>query len=155
MKLSTLLSFLFIGQVIANEPIQRSNGIWYPGKGCGITTEIKYLSEVPEDESNLSCTFIQTNQFDLKNLKMNHECFKTGNPIEDRLMLAIPIEEAPTMEACMKICFNNKECQFIEYDSHYCYLQDQDLKTVTMIDYKNPQKYASKSCIIESWYEKP
>ena len=58
MKLSTLLVVLFIFQVQAGKPIQRENGIWYTGKGCGITTEIKYLQEVPDDDSNLQCTFI-------------------------------------------------------------------------------------------------
>ena len=58
MKLSTLLVVLFIFQVQAGKPIQRENGIWYTGKGCGVTTEIKYLQDVPEDDSNLQCTFI-------------------------------------------------------------------------------------------------
>ena len=58
MKLSTLLVVLFIFQVQAGKPIQRENGIWYTGKGCGVTTEIKYLQEVPDDDSNLQCTFI-------------------------------------------------------------------------------------------------
>ena len=58
MKRSTLLIILFIFQAKAGKPIQRENGIWYPGKGCGTTTEIKYLHEVPVNTSGLACTFI-------------------------------------------------------------------------------------------------
>ena len=40
------------------KPIHKENGIWFPGKGCGIVNEIKYLQKMPEDISNLDCTFI-------------------------------------------------------------------------------------------------
>ena len=40
--------------------IKRSpNGVWFTGKGCGITNEIKYLTEMPkENHQKLSCTFV-------------------------------------------------------------------------------------------------
>lgn len=41
--------------------IKRSNGVWFTGKGCGITNEIKFLAELPKEdheEKDLSCTFI-------------------------------------------------------------------------------------------------
>ena len=37
--------------------IQRPNGVWFTGKGCGITNEIKYLKDIPKDQ-DLSCTFV-------------------------------------------------------------------------------------------------
>ena len=37
--------------------IQRPNGVWFTGKGCGITNEIKYLKDIPKDK-DLSCTFV-------------------------------------------------------------------------------------------------
>ena len=161
MKLSTFLVFLFICQAPASKPINRGNGIWYPGKGCGITTEIKYLSEIPVDDSDLKCTFIQTEspkKLDLDHLKMNPDCFMKGDPLENKEKfntLKIPIEEAQTMEACMKFCLNNAKCQFIDYAPWGCYLQEQDLKTVTKINYNTETKHATKSCIIESFYKQP
>ena len=41
-------------------PIHKENGVWFPGKGCGTTNEIKYLRNMPEDTTNLACTFVFT-----------------------------------------------------------------------------------------------
>ena len=40
------------------KPVHKENGVWFPGKGCGTSSEIKYLRDMPEDTSNLACTFV-------------------------------------------------------------------------------------------------
>ena len=54
------LSLLFLFDLTnAGKRAEVENGVWYTGKGCGTPqNEIKYLDQAPEDDSNLSCTFI-------------------------------------------------------------------------------------------------
>jgi hypothetical protein len=43
------------------KPIKAPNGDdYYPGRGCGGSSPIRYLSEVPHDATNksLACTFV-------------------------------------------------------------------------------------------------
>ena len=155
MKVSTLIILLHL--TFANKPIERENGIWYPGKGCGITTEIKYLSELPNDVSDLTCTFIQnpnTKKIDLKGLKMDPECFKTGNPNENSDVSITKKESVETVEQCMELCLESTKCGIIEYhpSPQNCYLIDQDLPMPINVA-ANYAKYASKSCILKSWYK--
>jgi hypothetical protein len=57
-----LLVLLFWSSVYmiraANQPIKVSTGLYFPGRGCGGSSEIKYLSKIPEDTLDLECTFI-------------------------------------------------------------------------------------------------
>ena len=150
MKISTFITLLHL--TFANKPIERENGIWYPGKGCGITTEIKYLSEVPNDVSDLTCTFIQNpRKVKFKDLKMNPECFKTGNPDNGRAYtFKKPVK---TVEDCMELCLNSGKCEVIEYWQIYedCYLIEEDLPMPIIADNDARAVHASKSCILQNW----
>ena len=54
-----LISLCHIALIVSTiKPVHRENGIWFPGKGCGNVNELKYLRKIPEDTSNLACTFI-------------------------------------------------------------------------------------------------
>ena len=62
LKFRSLLFLICIGNfftiIWSTKPIQRQNGLWFPGQGCGVSTEIKYLHTLPHDTSHLTCTFV-------------------------------------------------------------------------------------------------
>ena len=46
--------------LVISETLKQRDGFWYiTGRGCGITTPIKYLSEIPEDIENYGCSIIR------------------------------------------------------------------------------------------------
>ena len=49
---------LFIAFVETSELIERENGYFITGKGCGVDTPLKYLNYVPEKLVDFPCTFI-------------------------------------------------------------------------------------------------
>ena len=55
------LGFMATFAVInAEGTLKQRNGFHYiTGKGCGITTPIKYLEEIPENIEGMSCTIIR------------------------------------------------------------------------------------------------
>jgi hypothetical protein len=55
-----IFAFLAIStQTSANKiPIKTPIGLYFPGRGCGGSSEIKYLHTMPRDTSGLECTFI-------------------------------------------------------------------------------------------------
>ena len=57
-QFTTIFLILFVLHSQARNPIERENGVWYPGKSCGLANEIKYLYETSEDTSDIECTFI-------------------------------------------------------------------------------------------------
>ena len=83
---------------------------------------------------------------------MNQDCFMPGNPLEtgDRTIKY----GLKTIEDCMMLCLTSSKCLLIEYNEEQekCVLLEQDLNE---IDVKNSvaSKYASKSCITQSWYK--
>ena len=68
---------------------QRDGYHYITGKGCGISTPIKYLEEIPENIEGMSCTIIRpkklTRSQDLEDLQ-DHLKFK---PIEGNFKLNI------------------------------------------------------------------
>ena len=65
---------------------QRDGYHYITGKGCGISTPIKYLEEIPENIEGMSCTIIQPNRVRIgseKGLNL-HKGFKA---IEGKLIL--------------------------------------------------------------------
>ena len=62
-------TLLLTALTLGSKPIQRENGVWFPGKSCGIKNEIKYLQYMPEDTSKLACTFVYSNGIPKKDLK--------------------------------------------------------------------------------------
>ena len=155
MYLATLILAVLLGFVQATVPIPRENGIWYPGKGCGVSTQIKYLQMIPEDPSELECTFIQNKNVNMFN-KIREtdyfdvtlgQCYEYTNPIETAENVHHkPIE---TKEECMKLCLKDNACQFIEFykPDKLCILVNQDPKT---LEFKNSEGswYATKECIL-------
>ena len=57
--------FVFLLQLLLNktsksaELIERPNGYFITGRGCGASTKIKYLNYIPMNLENFECTFIQ------------------------------------------------------------------------------------------------
>ena len=114
MKVQLLILVLYLVlQVFGGKPIQRENGIWYTGKGCGSTTEIKYLNDVPEDTQDLECTFIPKKDFVQQSLtKTIEECTQEKTLNSGTLLNEDPIElgRFGTMKECVKICLAEKNC---------------------------------------------
>merc|ERR1711879_603342 len=56
----TTLLLLFISQVFSVNLVHLSNGNYFiNGKGCGISTPIKYLYHIPRNLSDQECVIIQ------------------------------------------------------------------------------------------------
>ena len=71
----------------AEGTLKQGNGFHYiTGKGCGISTPIKYLEEIPESIEGMSCTIIRPKKEVTKSQKIedlhDHWRFK---PIEGNL----------------------------------------------------------------------
>ena len=146
MDKSTLVFILLIFGYEAKQPIVRPNGLWYPGKSCGIGTEIKYLHESPKDTSSLECTFIWTKNVVQGRIKTNPEdCFKSG-------FVTIAGQDikrqASSKEECIVECFDNdSECMAINYyeEKKKCYIIDYADAHETWED--SNYVYAFKECI--------
>ena len=54
---------LFIAFVETSELIERENGYFITGAGCGGDTPISYLNYIPEDLEQNQCTFINMDDF--------------------------------------------------------------------------------------------
>ena len=50
-----LLSEIFAGNLVKTPD---GNGLFITGRGCGVSTKIKYLTYIPEDLDQHECTFI-------------------------------------------------------------------------------------------------
>ena len=46
---STLILILFLLQCYGSQLLKKDDFWYIPGKGCGISTEIKYLTEIPQN----------------------------------------------------------------------------------------------------------
>ena len=57
-----------IFEIRATELKQRDDFWYIPGKGCGISTELKYLSKIPENIDGLSCVIIKPSSVSKLNL---------------------------------------------------------------------------------------
>ena len=99
------------------KPVSRANGIWFPGKSCGIKTEIKYLSEIPADTSNLACTFVQGAQNQPK-FQTSQEPQELPKPckIEDTNWTGQPyfnVNPRPqNSDGCQEKCQKDAKCEF-------------------------------------------
>ena len=51
--------FLTFGFCFAGQLKKRENFWYITGKGCGISTELKYLNEIPENPEEMSCVIIR------------------------------------------------------------------------------------------------
>ena len=104
-----LVSCLVLRIQCSIKPVQRDNGIWFPGKSCGIKTEIKYLSEMPEDTSNLACTFIHANQPKQKSQKpcKEYDTKYLGTPY-----FQVENPRPQTSNECQESCQGKVECEF-------------------------------------------
>ena len=87
-------------------------------------------------------------------MKMNQDCFMQGNPIET----GDKIHEwgVKRIEDCMRLCLASSKCQLIDYvqQEERCILIEQDLNEVNVDPNDITTKYASTSCIMQSWYKK-
>ena len=143
---------LLIIQAHAGKPIKRENGVWFPGKNCGVKNEIKYLYETPEDTSDLECTFIWSQ----KAVKITYEkCYKFGNPT---LKEQFKHPGVKSKEDCMDLCLANNKCYGIEYWATFsngnpaldCFLSFEDLANLE-IKANNILVYASKACFLKPY----
>ena len=84
---------------------------------------------------------------------MNQDCFMPGNPVETDQPHEFGVK---TIEDCMRLCMARSKCHLIDYSKQYerCILIEQDPNEVNIIDANNDTKYATKSCILQSWYKK-
>jgi hypothetical protein len=58
-----IILFVFVVCVITSlfgeyVPVKTEDGWYFPGRGCGGSSEIKYLNKMPKDTSQLRCTFV-------------------------------------------------------------------------------------------------
>ena len=108
--LQSILVLCLVFQVFGGKPIQRENGIWYTGKGCGSTTEIKYLNDVPEDTQDLECTFIPKKDFVRQSwTKTLQQCtkektFNSGAELRTEMM------EKDNIKKCVQLCMKEDRC---------------------------------------------
>ena len=110
----TILSYLILQVNCSTKPVPRDNGVWFPGKSCGIKTEIKYLSEMPADTSNLACTFVRSNQ---PLFSAPKECIKQGYEYHTGQEIQRVPGRLSSPEKCQKKCQENSKCEVWTY--HY------------------------------------
>ena len=67
--------------------LKQRNGYHYiTGKGCGITTPIKYLEEVPDNIQGMSCTIIRPTKVPKAKTEKELEDFWGYKPIESKII---------------------------------------------------------------------
>ena len=148
MKVQLLILVLYLVlQVFGGKLIQRENGIWYTGKGCGSTTQIKYLNDVPEDTQDLECTFIPKKDFVQQSLtKTIEECTqeKTKN---SGTLLSYQAVEKDNMKECVKLCMAEKDCVGVNGQPKPFDLGCHLLKDIGDSSPDNFHSFVSKECL--------
>ena len=144
-KLTLVLILLIFGSE-AKQPIERPNGLWYPGRSCGIATEIKYLNEFPKDTSDLECTFVWTKKVTKSPIEYSSDaCFKSG-------YVGAFSSTWTSKMSCMERCLSRPTCTMLSWGlSSFgsvptCYLAFKDSKVVEVKEDKT-WNYATKECI--------
>ena len=109
-----LLKTLLVFQELSGTRVERENGVWFTGKGCGVTTEIKYLKDIPDDTKDLECTFIPKKNMVLRNVD---EPWKSSKTIEECTRektfnsgTGLKQENVGTMEECVQLCIDDENC---------------------------------------------
>ena len=59
MKPFTLVITLILNAHQALSLLSNDNFYYFPGRGCGTSTEIKYFDHMPEDTEGLKCAFVK------------------------------------------------------------------------------------------------
>ena len=115
MKQFMLLLTLIVFQGLSGTRVERENGVWFTGKGCGVTTEIKYLTGIPEDTKGLECTFIPKKNTVLRNV--DEPSSKPSKTIEEctqektiNLGTGLNQKNVGTMEECVQLCIDEEHC---------------------------------------------
>ena len=55
--------------------LKKRENMWYiTGKGCGISTELKYMDKIPENVEKLSCVIIQPKIIDQNQNENENQC---------------------------------------------------------------------------------
>ena len=109
--------------------IKRSpNGVWFAGKGCGITNEIKYLTEMPkENHQKLSCTFVSKANppptetckdwidFWFSNLSSFLDTCTQVYAYDIKTNKARKIRQIDSLSDCIKECKKESKCKAFTY----------------------------------------
>ena len=100
--------------ILAGELVKPPNGdpneYFITGRGCGVSSPIRYLNYIPDDLSNHECTFISLKKISSPILK----CFETGNYIGNHIDVLQNINDATS---CQEKCQDVLECKYWTYDS--------------------------------------
>lgn len=98
------------------KPIQKENGVWFPGKSCGIKTEIKYLSDMPTDTSNLACTFVYDTVYAKQPaLVTMKECILQDFEYFGGTQLLQVAKKPNSPKECQQRCQEHSECEVWTY----------------------------------------
>ena len=157
--------------------LKQRNGYHYiTGKGCGITTPIKYLEEVPDNIQGMSCTIIRPKKITKAKTQKEIEDLLPPTPIEGKNMSFLFLlckqetdfvkriecefknmdirhdmyesSTEPDKFECAKKCRAHPQCEYFNYlPSGYCSLR----WILTSEPYQPDQTYADmvgsyKSC---------
>jgi hypothetical protein len=111
------------------KPVQTYFGTFFPGRGCGGSTEIKYLYNWPEDTSGLTCTWI-VDENKVANVNVEHA--EEANPdqecFEENTMMwgtyAGIFTSAVDAQTCHQHCHHDRICKYFRYrvESRMCEL---------------------------------
>ena len=100
--------------ILAGELVKPPNGdpneYFITGRGCGGSSQIRYLNYIPDDLSNHECTFISLKKISSPILK----CFETGNYIGNHIDFMPNITDATS---CQEECEKLAECKFWTYNN--------------------------------------
>ena len=127
LKVAAIIFSLLLQVNCSVKPVQKDNGIWFPGKSCGIKNEIKYLSDMPEDTSNLACTFVHADQPKRKSQEPQEPCQFTDTKFDGTSFFDVN-PRPTTSKGCQEKCKERAECEFWGYHENWrwCRLYDSE-----------------------------
>ena len=119
MKLTHIFLWSNFTFLVISETLKQRDGFWYiTGRGCGITTPIKYLSEIPEDIENYGCSIIRPKVQHIGNVSEFEEKVIANCDLRD-VGIDYDSEEKHNDVAdaydCARKCREHENCQFFTY----------------------------------------
>ena len=147
---AALLLTVFVFQGLSGTQVERGNGVWFTGKGCGVTTEIKYLKDIPDDTKDLECTFIPKKNMILRNVNEPSKPSKTiAECIQEKTInsgTGLKQENVGTMEECVQLCIDDENCVGVNGQQRPFFLTCKLLQDLGVTTSDNFHTFVAKAC---------
>ena len=116
LKMKVILVLLLALSGCFGGQLKKRENMWYiTGKGCGISTELKYTDKIPENVENLSCVIIQPKIIDQNQNENENQCsFMDVDFAGEGHEYFLDIESA---FECRQICNYHEKCEVFVYVS--------------------------------------